>query len=220
MGMMCESCGILINEGRIDQHINSIYHKNSSLIRDMLDQDKTFTEIGERVGVSRERIRQLTLKYASQTGNERLATRYLNMFKRKSIDKLLGRFTKQLDARQIPYEYFRGIKEKFFSRSLFVNGKNIRLSKASFRNIQGREYLSISTCLVPFDFRAIETPDKRWFIFPCGVAPVYQTSFVYGRDNMGNTFCEKVTGPHSTRHDYIDYLDAFPLLVEKINEKS
>src|SRR5579863_4623532 len=70
----CQICRFEIDERRFKRHTLSIAHRKAKLIRAMLERNCiTHAEIARRIGVTRERARQLALKMGFADGRSRHA---------------------------------------------------------------------------------------------------------------------------------------------------
>src|SRR5260221_12836301 len=70
----CQTCQLKISESVFKRHSLSVVHRKGKLIRAMLERDCiTHAEIARRIGLTRERVRQLALKMGFAAGRSRHA---------------------------------------------------------------------------------------------------------------------------------------------------
>src|SRR5260370_39978974 len=70
----CQTCHFKISESVFKRHTLSVVHRKGKLIRAMLERDCiTHAEIARRIGLTRERVRQLALKMGFAAGRSRHA---------------------------------------------------------------------------------------------------------------------------------------------------
>ena len=70
----CEVCRFELKERGYRRHTISVFHKKAKLLRAMLERNCiTHSEIAKRIGLSRERVRQLALRMGFVDGRSRHA---------------------------------------------------------------------------------------------------------------------------------------------------
>jgi hypothetical protein len=168
----------------------------------------SMSEIAYRVGCSRERIRQLALKYLGITGRERNWSCPLNRSNRvpELPDHNFVHDCLDLGFDVQPILNDRGSSNK---QMVLVNGKSCLLRKASTR------FAGIhSSCTVVFhisrsgsgdyDVCVYELDDGRWLIVPQDRIPFRSTDF--------SVFPRARVAAYSKRHDWITYINAWQFL--------
>jgi len=162
----CE-CGVELRCGTgLAQHKRSLLHCRATRLRALLDTCLNFSVIGKRLGVSRERVRQLALRLGYKSGKER---RVLCRLKRREDEGIESPVIKAL-RRSCPYpvELIRLPSARgdlrFFATEVMILGKRCAIHKA---NHQIKETLHFnysrgyaSLC----DFSLVLIPDGRWIV--------------------------------------------------------
>src|SRR5260370_32720957 len=70
----CQTCRLQLDKRGFKRHTLSVVHRKGKLIRAMLERDCiTHAEIARRIGLTRERVRQLALKMGFADGRSRHA---------------------------------------------------------------------------------------------------------------------------------------------------
>jgi len=70
----CQTCRLELDKRGFTRHTLSVIHRKGKLIRAMLERDCiTHAEIARRIGLTRERVRQLALKMGFADGRSRHA---------------------------------------------------------------------------------------------------------------------------------------------------
>ena len=70
----CQICRFKVDKRRFKRHTLSVFHRKAKLIRAMLERNCiTHAQIARRIGLTRERVRQLALKMGFADGRSRHA---------------------------------------------------------------------------------------------------------------------------------------------------
>lgn len=193
----CQTCQLQFKERAFKRHARSVFHRKGKLIRAMLERDCiTHAEIARRIGLTRERVRQVALKMGFATGRSRHAVCQLAR-RRKEMAELF------LAAQQ------RGLPvEPLGRKSGYINGKLCIQRQACWHDVgngkQKYTALNIHAPKTRFDICAWELPDGRFLLLPKKLVNFVPTSF-----NPEET--EK-TGTNSSSHYYRDYIERWSVL--------
>ena len=180
------------------------------VIRKMIEKEPeiSFTEIARRIGISRERVRQLVSERDPRRA-KRLAEARRSLRFRKSVVTVLGEVVAICYSKNLRLE---AIPRKYDSRALYssckINGYLCRLGRVSSRRSFGHLlYLAIQSPKERnFDFW-LGKSEIGWFVFPVSSLPRIAASFSPERSTIGEPGVGK-----SSRHDYLDYFEAWNLL--------
>ena len=193
----CQTCLLQFDNRGFKRHKLSVAHRKTKLIRAMLERDCiTHAEIAGRIGLTRERVRQLALKMGFADGRSRHAICRVER-RRKEMA-----------------EFFVAAQQRGFSveplgrKKGYINGKICIQRQACWHNMGKGKYtytfLSIRRPSVKFDICAWKLPDGRFLILPSNLVGFAQTSF-----NPEET---DRLGTNSSSHYYRDYLEKWSLL--------
>src|SRR5229473_208360 len=145
----CQTCRLELDNRGFHRHTLSVVHRKGKLIRAMLERDCiTHAQIARRIGLTRERVRQLALKMGFADGRSRHAI--CRMERRR---KEMAEFFVQAQKRGFEVELLG-------TRSAYINGK-----------------LSIHQPRSRFDICAWKLPDGRFLILPKTLTSFRQTTF-------------------------------------------
>jgi hypothetical protein len=193
----CQTCRSVVDIQGFHFHARSVVHRKGMLIRAMLERDCiTHAEIARRIGVTRERVRQLALQLGFATGRSRHAV--CRMARQK---KTMAEFFVQAQK--------RGFEVELLGRkSAYINGKLCVQRNACWHDLgqKGYEYtyLSFRPPEGRFDICAWKLPDGRFLILPKNLAPSGQTTF--------NPEESKHPGTASSSHHYRQHIEKWSLL--------
>lgn len=170
----------------------------------------TLSEIGRRVGLTRERVRQI----ANQEGTTG-AVRHGECAKRRHLEALLsgplGRLIAQLEAHKLawsPVVFFKQGRPRGYSTTRLVV-ENLRTAR--YRASTGsRGYVELRPVNSQTDIGAYLLSDGRWLLLPRDVTTAKaKTEFSLhepnNRQGMGA----------SKQHDYRDYIEKWDVFKEK-----
>lgn len=208
MSFYCETCcHASEREGSFTMHTRSLGHRKAKLIRAMLEQNCfRFTEIGGRVGLTRERVRQIALRMGFESGFERMKA--CTLAKQPS------------EALVAPSKFFiaaaaRGfIVQPISRRSGFVNGKFCVERNSCLRSVGNRGHLydciHLARPKMSFDVCAWELPDGsgRFLILPDELVG-FTTTYFRLEENSGNR-----KGAYENSHYYREYIERWSVLGE------
>jgi hypothetical protein len=165
----------------------------SRLIALLKENCLTHSEIAKRVGLSRERVRQLANKLIGQTGQERHA---ICTFNRRQARFDSHPFT--IKARSLGLDIYW---ESF--RKVWVNGVFCSMSIACMHGFNN-QYVNIYRPSGQVDVFIFRLPDGRFLFLPFELGPRKQTSF-----KLEDKDEHKVGYTYSTAHYYRDYIEAW-----------
>jgi hypothetical protein len=206
--MTCE-CGFPVTVRSYRYHRRSVYHRHYRRIRGLLSKDSlTFAEIGERFGITRERVRQIARQLGMTSGRQRREQRALHQRmpawqERKGYRELIAK-GKEFGYSVTPSRVDRPEGWRFQARNVVINGwrahivyvrTRVRYLAFSRSNVRADFYVGIS----PIGFFIF--PSKMWKTFP------ERTAFSPVRCPIGHRGFTQ-----SGRHDYLNYLEAWKLL--------
>jgi hypothetical protein len=193
----CQTCRLKLDNRGFKQHTLSVVHRKAKLIRAMLERNCiTHAEIARRIGVTRERVRQLALQMGFADGRSRHAI--CRMERRR---KEMAEFFVEAQKRGFAVE-------PLATSSAYINGKLCIQRHACWHDVgKGKyryTYLSIRQPSVKFDICAWKLPDGRFLILPRKLVGFTQTTF--------NPEESDRLGTNSSSHYYRDYVERWSLL--------
>lgn len=194
----CPVCGVkikgLISPLANELHTRSLAHRRSPRLKQLLQSEATLEEIGNEMGITRERVRQI----ARQLGIDRMELRRDRTARRQAAraqedieqfiaalpNTRLGRFLeaaakKGLSSELVEYVGYNPAGP-FRPNQALVNGKLVVLRQATIlTNAFGTDYIRVSsTNHNSCDVIAAELPDGRWYLCkPFGVRGSNNTLF-------------------------------------------
>jgi hypothetical protein len=192
----CQTCRFKVHKRGFKRHTLSVFHRKAKLIRAMLERNCiTHAEIARRIGVTRERVRQLALQTGFADGRSRHAICRMER-RRKEMAEFF------VEAQKRGFEV-----EPLGARSAYINGKTCVQRQACWHDIgKGKykyTYLSIHRPTGRFDICAWKLPDGRFLILPKELVDFTQTTF--------NPKESERQGTHSSSHYYRDYIERWSL---------
>src|SRR6266849_2218215 len=193
----CQTCRLELDKRGFHRHTLSVVHRKGKLIRAMLERDCiTHAQIARRIGLTRERVRQLALKMGFADGRSRHAI--CRMERRR---KEMAEFFVQAQKRGFAVELLG-------TRSAYINGKLCIQRKACWHDVGTSgckyTYLSIRQPSVKFDICAWKLPDGRFLILPKKLTGFRQTAFSPEESDR--------PGTNGASHHYRDYIERWSLL--------
>lgn len=197
----CQTCRFAVDERRFNLHTRSIVHRKAKLIRAMLERNCiTHADISRRIGVTRERVRQLALQMGFADGRSRHA-----ICRMERRQRTLAAFFVEAQKRGFQVE-------PFGTRNAYINGKICFQRQACWHTI-GRDkykykYLSIHRPAGRFDICAWKLPDGRFLILPEKLVDFKQTTF--------NPKESDYQGTDTSSHYYREYIERWSLLEQPL----
>lgn len=197
----CE-CGMTIDSlpRAVASHRRSVFHKHHKRLTALFEQNcLTYAEIGRRVGLSTERVRQIGNQVLAKTGHQRLAVCRLNKKELHCYGAPLIRKTAET-CTAMGFMF-----APLSRRTASING-HICLIRPGWEAVKnGRSYVRI---------RPPRHMDGDYIIYW-----FRELAFVFPKSKMPKDTFFSVkplpTGPKTARHDYVDYLNAWRLLSRK-----
>jgi hypothetical protein len=206
--MTCE-CGLPIAHSNRRHHQLSVYHCHYRRIKNLLSKGSlSFAKIGERVGISRERVRQIAQQLGEASGRERreqhgMDKRMSAWHERKGYRELIAK-CKELGYTVTPSRYDTRWGWRFEDGIVVINGWRAHIVQI---RTKGR-YFAFRRSVVRADFQVGISP-IGFFIFP---ARVWKT-FPEGTEFSPIPCTSGQRGfAYALRHDYLNYLEAWKLL--------
>lgn len=162
----CE-CGFQIKCATgLAQHLRSVLHCRTARLRALLDSCLNFSIIGRRLGVSRERVRQLASNLGYKPGRERRTLCALKKREREQIEFPMIAALKQA----CPYRVelicrpsARGDR-RFFSTEVMILGKRCAIHKAGYRGSDTVHFNYSRGFSGHCEFSVVLIPDGRWVV--------------------------------------------------------
>jgi hypothetical protein len=193
----CQTCRFELDKRGFSRHTLSVFHRKAKLIRAMLERDCiTHAEIGRRIGVTRERVRQLALLMGFADGRSRHA-----ICRTERRRKEMAEFFVEAQKRGFAVE-------PLGTRSAYIDGKLCVQRKACWHAIGKSEhkhtYVSIRQPGGRFDICAWKLPDGRFLILPKKLAGFGQTTFKPEESEY--------PGTASSSHHYRQHIEGWSLL--------
>ncbi len=193
----CQTCQLQFKERYLKRHARSIFHRKAKLIRAMLERNCiTQAEIARRVGLTRERVRQMALMMGFADGRSRHAICRMERRRKAMADFFVA-------AEQRGF-----LAEPLSRKSGYINGKLCIQRQACWHDVGNGKHtyamLSIHRPKVRFDICAWQLPDDRFLILPRKLVNFVQTSF--------NPEKTEKPGTNSASHYYRDYIERWSLL--------
>src|SRR5438067_5657259 len=195
----CEICRFELKKRGFKRHTLSVFHRKAKLIRAMLERNCiTHAEIARRIGLTRERVRQLALQMGFAAGRSRHA-----ICRMERQRKEMPEFFVQAQKRGFEVELLG-------TRNAYINGKLCIQRKACWHDVGKSEhkytYLSIRQPTGRFGICAWKLPDGRFLILPKKLVDFTQTTF--------NAEESEHLGTASSSHYYREYIERWSLLGE------
>ena len=202
----CETCKITTLVKRI--HLRSVAHRQNRRIRALLSKPCIrFTEVGRRVGVSKERVRQIADKFCQATGRQRqLACAIITPYKLPSnclalkAEKVCREKGLQFQFTGIPI----GNRRKLFASLAIIENEKCVLRRSSERRNGNIVVRKPGITAKDANFMLSPISEGRWLIIPRSKWPRASTEFKPGELQK--------PGGKSKRHDWPAYIDAWHLL--------
>jgi hypothetical protein len=193
----CQTCRFKLHKRGFKRHTLSVVHRKGKLIRAMLERNCiTHAEIARRIGLTRERVRQLALLMGFAAGRSRHAI--CRMERRK---KEMAEFFLEAQKRGFAVE-------PLGARSAYINGKLCVQRNACWHDVGSSKhkytFLSVRRPAIKFDICAWKLPDGRFLILPKKLAGFRQTTF--------NPEESEHLGTASSSHHYRQHIERWSLL--------
>lgn len=211
----CPDCGLILKARGMSLHRVGAFHLHHARIKALLNVPcVTLAEIGQRLGVTRERARQIArdLEYQARERSDVCSLR--RTF--QAVDEVLAlpiliALKTACDRVGVDFSTVSTAKSAS-SRVVRLNGLRCAVLKAHMRGGHGENVVNIRR---PRGARGMSflaywiSARDRWLIVPAGSAPAASTMFSLNEPDSGKP------GPTSARKDWRSYLDAWHLLKEE-----
>src|SRR5260370_33719744 len=200
----CQTCRLQLDKRGFKRHTLSVVHTKGKLIRAMLERNCiTHAEIARRIGVTRERVRQLALQMGFADGRSRHAICRMER-RKKEMPELFVQAQK------------RGFAVELLGpRNAYINRKLCIQRKACWHDVGRSEYnytyLSIRQPAGRFDICSLKLPDGRFLILPKELTGFRQTTF--------NPEESEHLGTASSSHHYRQHIERWSLLGRPVRPK-
>lgn len=193
-------CGVELYNDLVGHywHDKSVLHKNYRRILRYLEKDcMSFTEIGVRLGVSREFVRQIAGRLGVEKGHVRsrvcTVTRADTQWREALKRNALGRFIKQCEVQGLRWERVP-TQGRWKTTLIFVESKLVKVRTASY-NMHG--FIQLHAASNEAEITAYELPGNHgWLLMSRERRVTHATSFSLHAEVGGKGWC------YSARHDY------------------
>lgn len=201
--MKCE-CGMVIGSNYIT-HSKSIYHNNYTTINKMMEEGKTISDIAKVLNITRERVRQLLPKgiKTNYSKHNQAVIRNKKAIEERPELRSLKEWAIVYDLK-IDYLSVASNTYTFKIRSININGYKCIIKTRTKNGNYICIYENKESSNYDFSLYYIKDLDT-WLVFPKGIV-IGKTMF---------SLEPKISGGHSNRHDYVNYINAFYLLKEE-----
>jgi len=164
----CE-CGFKLKCGSgLAKHRKSLLHCSAGGLRALLDSNLNFSMIGRRLGVSRERVRQLASNLGYKPGRERRAQCTLARIAEELIETPV--ITALQHSCPYPVELIRRPSARgdlwFYTTEVRILGKRCAIYRARFMSIDKVRFHYSRGFSGLCDFCLVLIPDGRWIVCP------------------------------------------------------
>jgi|SRR5579871_13406 len=178
-----------------------------AVVKKMLADNVAHAQIARTVHCSRERIRQLDMRWNGLTGRARGDHR----FRTQPAALPEHPFIEEAIRRGMTVEPVFRKNGGVFERRILVNGHRVYLhydvSMSRCGSTNGHIYYRVLASRIAADFYVNVMPGARtYMILPASKRPTGPTAISLEAYNPGKP------GAHSYRHDYLDYVEAWHLL--------
>lgn len=202
------TCGMILRV-RNERHLLGVFHQKAQLVLELLETDINHSQIAERLGISRERVRQIVERLELPSGRERAVATSLNRAVQDwALDPLIQKLTAAIKpygllVSPIPAANTLGLRHK--KRLVIINGWVCQLLRATWRG--HLQHVNIrSPHPIQGDFVLYYlTAKEMWFVVPVQYLPSIATGF---------SLDPTLPGGNNRRHDWLDYENAWDSLKE------
>ena len=207
---VCE-CGFPITNRNRRLHRFSVYHREHRRIKALLSDNRiSYAEIGNKVGLTRERIRQIDRQLGGALGRERVRQRVaddrLAAWRQREGHRQVIAKCEELGYKVEPSRRGSGSRWLFEAGFVVINGWRTHIAPMSFR---GR-YLALKRASVRADF-CVRISPIGFFVFPSKVWKTLPKATEFSPNGSGG----KRGVTNRARHDYLNYFEAWKLLKAK-----
>jgi hypothetical protein len=192
------SCGKCLKHPHPFHLRGALHRKNKSLLT-LLKRFMPYREIGKRVGLSGERVRQIAELLSIKPTKADVQAQAFERFKR--CQPLLAAAAADFRRKGLRVEPMRFSKH-WSRRMLLVNGRRCAVTNATRNCVNGLEYFHIGPCCKDAEFTLRKTP-YGWLVLPKDSVTNFPT-LVLGRRKL-----YRAGGP---RTNWEKYLEAWHLL--------
>jgi hypothetical protein len=211
--MVCE-CGFpLSSAGQgVYAHRRSPYHRHHRRIKALLSKNEiSYAEIGARLGLTRERVRQIAEKAGMPSRRQRqkqcVVDRRTSAWReRKGYREIIAKCS-ELGYTVMPSRRVNGTDWYLEANIFVINGRRVRIVYTSWTR---PGYLRLQRVEAHADFYLSISP-IGFFIFPSRVWRTFPAKTAFSKDPSTSDG----GAVRSRRHDYLDYLEAWKLLKGK-----
>jgi biotin operon repressor len=206
--MTCE-CGFPVASPNNHKHRLSVYHRQHRRIRELLSNTwLSFAEIGDRFGITRERVRQIAQQLGKASGRQRQEQRTLHQqisaWQEQKVYRELIAKGKEHGYTVAPSRRDTRKGWRIEKEIVLINGWRAHIV---YMRTRGR-YLIFKRSVVRADFQVCISP-IGFFIFPSKVWKTFPKGTSFSPNPSTGGRCGLA---YSQRHDYLNYLEAWKLL--------
>jgi hypothetical protein len=207
---VCE-CGFPLSSARqgVYAHRVSLYHRHHRRIKALLSKNEiSYSEIGRKLGITRERVRQIAEKAGMLSGRQRneqsVVDRRTSAWREHKGHREIIAKCNKLGFTVKPSRRSAGSHWYLEANIVLINGRRVRIV---YTNWTGSGYLRLRRLEAHADFYLSISP-IGFFIFPSKVWRTFPARTAFSRDPSTSDG----GAVRSRRHDYLDYLEAWKLL--------
>jgi hypothetical protein len=207
--IFCPLCGLFVERGWLSRHNASVAHRSAQRIRALLRNDCiTNAEIARRLGVTRERIRQIAKQFGYQAGRVRHRACAIQRWFSLPLPPKAELVRKLAVAHGLTCEPIKSVHGRGWRRfRLMIEGHSCGIysiwahkKKPSCLRLCRPESSSMPDfALYPWQQGVFVIPRSRFQTIKCA------TMFVFGRER-------RKSGTHSAQHDWTSFWNAWHLL--------
>jgi AraC-like DNA-binding protein len=163
------------------------------------------SEIAKQVGCTRERLRQLIQAQLGLTGKQLIPERRIKQLMRQPLMGLIAALEAKCSELGLSFGRVMHQTNRLLLSQAYINGRRVLVRRMFTHN--GHQRISgVTMSLQGIGFVVCGNPQEgRWLVMPADQAPKRPTMFA---PNGPHGY-----GTHGTRHDFVDYLDAWHLLL-------
>jgi hypothetical protein len=189
------------------RHLIGVFHQKAQLVLELLETDITHTQIAGLLGITRERVRQISKRLELPSGRDRAITTSLNRAVHDwTLDPLIQKLSAAIKpfglvVSPVPTANTLSLRHK--KRLVIINGWVCQLLRAAWRS-NLRHVCIRSPYPIQGDFALYYlTAKDMWFVVPVQYLPSNSTEF---------SLDPQLPGGNNRRHDWLDYENAWDSL--------
>jgi hypothetical protein len=190
-------------------HLKSVAHRANKRIRAWLKKPCiSFSEIGRRLGLTRERVRQIAEKFCQETGRERQQACAINRLSLQLSSNCLAMKAENLCRKrglQFQLTEREGHGHQLSTRSVIIENQKSVLRRCSVRKNRNIVIHKPALNAKDAEFMLSYMPDGRWLVVP-------RSKWPRGASTEFQPAPLEKPGAKGRRHDWRAFIDAWHLL--------